>query len=144
ALMKAAWLRKLEQFMTAAGLVRVHPESIEPTARAAAEALAGLPHYEQIWAGDLETTVPLGVGASGGRRPGAEFARRAQLLRERAVSLSARVKGEVQVLQLAMYERTVPAEEREFVVEKGKVAARWPLARGRVATWVVALAEPAL
>jgi len=142
--MKGTWLRKLEQFLTQAGLTRVHPESVEPTARAAVEALAGLPHYDQIWAGDLETTVQLVVVASGERIPGVEFARRAQLLRERAVSLSARVKGEVQVLQLALYARTVSAEEREFVVEKAKVGARWPMARGRVAPWVVALAEPAL
>jgi hypothetical protein len=142
--MKAAWLRKLEQVLTGAGLTRVHPESIEPTARAAVEALAGLPHYEQIWTGDLHTTVQIVVVASGERVPGVEFARRAQLLRKRAVSLSARVKGEVQVLQLALYERAVPPEEREFVLEKARVAARWPLARGRVATWVFALAEPAL
>ena len=142
--MKGSWLRKLEQFLIAAGLTRVHPESTESTARAAVEALAGLPHYEQIWAGDLSTTVQLLVVASGERLPGIEFARRAQLLRERAVSLSARVKGEVQVLQLALYERGVPMDEREFVLEKAKVAARWPLARGRVATWVVALSEPAL
>jgi hypothetical protein len=142
--MKAAWLRKLEQHLSAAGLIRVHAESFEPTARAAVEALAGMPHYEQIWAGDLHTTVQLIVVASGERVPGVEFARRAQLLRERAVSLSSRVKGEVQVLQLALYDRPVPAEEREFVVEKGRIAARWPLSRGRVATWVIALAEPAL
>jgi hypothetical protein len=50
----------------------------------------------------------------------------------------------VQVLQLAVYERPVPPEERDFVVEKARAASRWPLARGRVATWVVALTEPAL
>ena len=142
--MKAAFLRKLEQLFTAAGLTRVHPESVEPTARAAVEALAGLPHYEQIWAGDLQTTVQIVVVASGERLPGVEFARRAHLLRERAVSLSPRVKGEVQVLQLALYERPVPAEEREFVIEKGRIAAGWPLARGRVATWMVSLSEPAV
>jgi hypothetical protein len=142
--MKVAWLRKLEQYLSMSGLTRVHPESVEPTARAAVESLAGLPHYEQIWAGDLETTVQLLVVASGERLPGVEFARRAQMLRDRATTLSTRVKGEVQVLQLALYERSVPAEEREFVVEKARVASRWPLSRGRVATWVVALAEPAL
>ena len=142
--MKPAFQRKLEQFLRSAGLTRVHPESVEPTARAAVEALAGLPHYEQIWAGDLETTVQIVVVASGERVPGVEFARRAHLLRERAASLSQRVKGEVQVLQLALYERKVPADEREFVLEKGRIAARWPLARGRVATWIVSLSEPAL
>ncbi len=142
--MKADFLRTLDQFFRSKGLTRVHPEAIEPTARAAVEALAGLPHYEQIWAGDLQTTVQIVVVASGERLPGTEFARRAQLLRERAVSLSPRVKGEVQVLQLALYDRTVPQEEREFVVEKGRSAARWPLARGRVATWVASLSEPAL
>lgn len=142
--MKGTWLRKLEQYLDAAGLTRVHPESIESTARAAVEALAGLPHFEQIWAGDLHTSIQLVVVASGDRVPGVEFARRAQLLRERAASLGARVKGKVQVLQLALYDRAVPPEERDFVVEKALVAARWPLAHGRVATWVVALAEPAL
>jgi hypothetical protein len=142
--MKGTWLRKLEQYLESAGLTRVHPESIELTARAAVEALAGLPHFEQIWAGDLHTTIQLVVVASGDRVPGVEFARRAQLLRDRSKSLSARVKGKVQVLQLALYDRAVPPEERDFVVEKARVAARWPLARGRVATWVVALAEPAL
>jgi hypothetical protein len=142
--MRAAFLRKLEQFLTSLGLTRVHPEAVEPTARAAAEALAGLPHYDQIWVGDLQTTVQIVAVASGERLPGVEFARRAQLLRERAVSLSPRVKGEVQVLQLALYERKVPAEEREFVLEKGRVLSRWPLSKGRVATWVVSLGEPAL
>ncbi|HTO99721.1 MAG TPA: hypothetical protein VMK66_21880 [Myxococcales bacterium] len=142
--MKAAFQRKLEEFLAAAGLSRVHPEAVEPTARAVVEALAGLPHYDQVWAGDLETSVQVIVVASGERVPGVEFARRAQMLRERALSLGSRVKGEVQVLQLALYSRSVPEEERQFVIEKGRVAGRWPLARGRVATWVVSLSEPAL
>jgi hypothetical protein len=142
--MKAEYLRKLEEYLKLAGLIRVHPESTEPTARAAVEALAGLPHSNQIWAGDLQTSVQIVVVASGARVPGVEFARRAQMLRDRAVSLSTRVKGAVQVLQLAVYDRPVPPEERDFVVGKARVAARWPLSRGRVATWVVALAEPAL
>jgi hypothetical protein len=58
--------------------------------------------------------------------------------------MSARVRGEVQALQLALYDRPVSPEEREFVVEKARFTPRWPLAIGRVATWVVALAEPAL
>lgn len=142
--MKAAFQRKLAEFLRTAGLLHVHPEAVEPTARAAVEALAGLPHYDQVWAGDLETTVQIVVVASGERVPGLEFARRAQMLRERAASLSTRVKGEVQVLQLALYERPVPAAERELVLEKARVAPRWPLARGRVATWIVSLSEPAL
>jgi hypothetical protein len=142
--MKAAFQRKLAEFLRTAGLIRVHPESVEPTARAAVEALAGLPHYDQVWSGDLETTVQIVVVASGERVPGLEFARRAQMLRDRATSLSSRVKGEVQVLQLALYERPVPPAERELVIEKARVAARWPLARGRVATWIVSLSEPAL
>ena len=55
-----------------------------------------------------------------------------------------RAKGEVQVLQLALYDRQVPPEERQFIVENARVAPWWPLSRGRVATWVVALSEPAL
>lgn len=142
--MKSAWLPKLEQFLKSSGLIRLHPESVEPTARAAVEAMAGLPHYDEIWAGDLHTTLQIVAIASGERIPGVEFARRAQLLRERAVSMSARVRGEVQALQLAVYERPVSPEERDFVVEKARFTPRWPLAIGRVATWVVALAEPAL
>jgi hypothetical protein len=142
--MRAAFQRKLEEFLRTAGLTRVHPEAMEPTARAAVEALAGLPHYDQVWSGDLETSVQVVVVASGERVPGVEFARRAQMLRERGASLSTRIKGEVQVLQLALYERPVAAEERDLVLEKARVAPRWPLARGRVATWVVSLSEPAL
>jgi len=142
--MKGAWLRKLEQYLAGKGLIRVHAESSEPNARAAVEALAALPHYEQIWVGDLHTSVQLVVVASGERLPGVEFARRAQLLQERAVALGGRVNGEVQVVQLAVYERPVPPEERQFVVQKARIASRWPFARGRVATWVVALAEPGI
>jgi hypothetical protein len=142
--MKADFLSRLEQHLAQAGLTRVHPESFEPTARLAVEALAGLPHFDQIWAGDLQLSVQMVVVASGERVPGAEFARRAQLLRERAASLGTRVNGDVQILQLALYDRPVPEEERQFVVEKAAFAPWWPLSRGRVATWVVALLEPAL
>lgn len=140
--MKAEFLPKLAAYLKEAGLSRVHADAIEPTARAAVAALAGLPHYEQIWVGDLRFSVQLVAVASGERVPGVEFARRAQLLRERALALSDRVKGEVQALQLAVYDRPVPPQERAFVLEKARVRSRWPLARGRVATWVVALGEP--
>jgi hypothetical protein len=65
-------------------------------------------------------------------------------LRERASSLSTRVNGDVQVLQLALYDRPVPEEERAYVLEKASFSPWWPLARGRVATWVVTFSEPAL
>src|SRR5207248_1488396 len=110
-------------------LTRVHAESTEPTARAAVEALAGLPHFDQVWAGDLRLSLQIVVVASGDRVPGVEFARRAHLLRQRAASLSGRAKGEVQVLQLALYDRQVPPEERQFVVENARVAPWWPPAR---------------
>jgi len=142
--MRAEYLRKVEEFLEGSGLIRVHAESVEPTARAAVDALAGLPSYLQVWVGDLRTTVQVVAIASGERIAGAELARRAQLLRQRAVSMSARVKGDVQALQLALYERAVPAQEREFVLEKGHAGSRWPFSRGKVATWVVALREPAL
>ncbi|HZX95907.1 MAG TPA: hypothetical protein VFE90_15400 [Myxococcales bacterium] len=142
--MKAAFLAKLDDYLAQAGLSRVHSDAVEPTARAALAALAGVPHYEQIWAGDLRLSVQVVAIASGERVPGADFARRAQLLRQRAVSLSSRVAGEVQVLQLALYDRPVPPQEREFVLSKARIAAWWPLSRGRVATWIAALSEPAL
>jgi hypothetical protein len=142
--MKTDFLRNLQQHLSQAGLTRVHPESTEPNARLAVEALAGLPHFDQVWAGDLNLSVQMVVVASGERLPGVEFARRAQLLRERASSLSTRVNGDVQVLQLALYDRPVPEEERAYVLEKASFSPWWPLTRGRVATWVVAFSEPAL
>lgn len=142
--MKSTWLAKLENHLGAAGLVRVHADAVEPTARAALAAMAGLPHYELLWAGDLRLSFQVVAVASGERIAGVEFARRAQLLRERAVALSKRVAGEVQVLQLALYERAVPQQEREFVLGKARVASVWPLARGRVATWIVSLSERTL
>ena len=141
---KSEFLPKLATFLKAAGLARVHTDAVEKTARLAFAALAGSPQYEQIWAGDLQNSVQIVAVASGERVTGVEFARRAQLMRERAIGLHDKVGGEVQVLQLAVYDRKVPAEERDFVVEKAMVGSWWPLARGRVATWVVALAEPAV
>jgi len=140
--MKAQFLPRLAGFLSQAGLARVHPDAPEPTAHAAVEALAGLPHYEQLWAGDLGDSVQILAVASGERAPGVELARRAQLLAERAANLSAKLGGDVQVLQLALYDRPVPPQELEFVLGKARVVPWWPLARGRVATWVVSFAVP--
>ncbi|HET9751720.1 MAG TPA: hypothetical protein VFP52_02115, partial [Myxococcales bacterium] len=38
----------------------------------------------------------------------------------------------------------VSVHERELVLSTARVAAWWPLARGRVVTWIAALSEPAL
>jgi hypothetical protein len=121
-----------------AGLARVHPDSSEPAARAAVAALAGLPSSEQVWA----SAVQLVVIVSGERLPGVELARRAQLLAQRAKTLSERARGRVQVLQLALYERPVPPPERSFVLDKARIAPL--LGRGRVATWIFSLSEPKL
>jgi hypothetical protein len=142
--MRAEYLSRLERYLAEAGLSRVHADSVDPTARAALAALAGVPHYEQIWAGDLRLSVQVIAIASGERVQGADFARRAQLLRQRAVSLSARVAGEVQVLQLVLYDRPVSVHERQGILSTARVAAWWPLARGRVVTWIASLSEPAL
>jgi len=117
---------------------------VEKTARLTLAALAGLPHYEMIWAGDLENSLQIVAVASGELVTGVDFARRARLLRERAGGLHDRAGGQIQVLQLAVYDRKVPPEEREFVVGKARVGSWWPLARGRVETWVASLSEPAL
>jgi len=142
--MRSEFLAKLGRYLADSGLSRVHADAVEPTARAALAALAGVPHYEQIWAGDLRLSVQVIAIASGERVQGADFARRAQLLRQRAVSLSDRVAGEVQVLQLVLYDRPVSVHERELVLSTARVAPWWPLARGRVVTWIAALSEPAL
>lgn len=139
---RAAFLDALARSLQQAGLARVHPDAVEPTAREVVSALAGLPHCEQLWSGELRLAVQIVAVTSAERVPGVEFARRAKVLADRAEALSERVAGEVQVLQLAVYERPVPAQERDFVVQKARVQPWWPLARGRVATWVVALAEP--
>jgi hypothetical protein len=121
-----------------AGLVRVHPDSTDPDARAALAALAGLPSSDQVWA----SAVQIVAIVSGERLTGVEMARRAKLLCERAKSLSTRARAKVQVLQLAVYERPVPGEERSFVLDKARIA---PLfGRGRVATWICALDEAKL
>lgn len=141
---KAELLPKIAGLLLQSGFARVHPDARETNARAAMEALAGLPSYEQLWVGDLRQGVQVVALASGERLPGVELARRAPLLAERARALSARVKGQVQVLQLVAYDRPVPRQERDFVLGKARVAGFLPFTRGKVATWILALAEPAL
>jgi hypothetical protein len=139
--MNAEFLHKLALFFHEAGLARVHADAVENTARAAVAALAGVPHYEQLWAGDLGESVQIVAVGSAEHVPGVEFARRAQLLRERALAMSERVGGEVQVLQLALYDRTVSSQESGFVVDNARVRPWFPLARGQVATWVVSIPD---
>ena len=141
---KAQLLARLAPLLTAAGMSRVYPETPDHAAHAASLALAGLPHYEDLWAGDLGEVVALIAVASGARLTGAELVRRAELLAQRVGAMKDRVNGPVQALQLVVYERPVPAQEREFVLEQARKAGRFPLARARVATWVFALAELAL
>ena len=141
---KAELLPRLADLLVQAGLARVYADARETNARAAALALAGLPSYEQLWVGDLRQGVQVIAVASGERLPGVELARRAPLLAERARALSERVKGDVQVLQLVAYDRPVPKQERDFVLGKARVAGFLPFTRGKVATWILALAEPGL
>jgi hypothetical protein len=141
---KAQLLARLDPLLTAAGLSRVYPESPDPAAHAASLALAGLPHYEDMWAGDLREVIALIAVASGARLTGADLVKRAELLGERVAAMKDRVNGPVQALQLVVYERPVPPQERDFVLEQARKAAIFPLARARVATWVFSLAELAL
>src|SRR5229473_1668535 len=134
---KAQFLARLDPLLTAAGMSRVYPEARDPAAYAASLALAGLPHYDDLWAGDLGEVVALIAVASGARLTGADLVRRAEMLADR-------VAGPVQALQLVVYERPVPAQEREFVLDQARKAGVFPLARARVATWVFALGELAL
>src|SRR5437870_13130298 len=101
--MKADFLNRLDAHLQTSGLTRVHAESSEPTSRAAVEALAGLPHFDDVWAGDLRLSLQIVVVASGDRGPGVELARRAPLLRERPASLNGRREGDALALQLALY-----------------------------------------
>src|SRR3954468_10234709 len=97
---KRELLRRLEELLTAKGLTRVHPDTSDPVAHAAGLALAGLPHYEQIWAGDLGTAVAVVAVASGERLAGDELVRRKDLLAERLTGLRERVNAPAQALQL--------------------------------------------
>ena len=141
---KAQLLARLDPLLTAAGMSRVYPEAPDPAAYAASLALAGLPHYDDLWAGDLGEVVALIAVASGARLTGADLVRRAEMLAERVAAMKERVNGPVQALQLVVYERPVPPQEREFVLDQARKAGLFPLARARVATWVFALAELAL
>jgi hypothetical protein len=141
---KAQLLARLEPLLGGAGMSRVYSGAGDATARAASLALAGLPHYDDLWAGDLGSVVALVAVASGARLTGIELVRRAELLAERVAAMKDRVNGPVQALQLVVYERPVPAQEREFVLEEARSTGIFPLARARVATWVLALSELAL
>jgi len=141
---KEQLLARLDPLLTAAGMSRVYPEARDPAAYAASLALAGLPHYDDLWAGDLGELVALIAVASGARLTGADLVRRAEMLAERVAAMKDRVNGPVQALQLVVYERPVPAREREFVLDQARKAGVFPLARARVATWVFALEELAL
>jgi hypothetical protein len=131
---KAEYLPRLSAFLQSGGLARVHADAIESPARAAFAALAGLPHFDQLWAGDLRESVQIVAVAFGEHLP----------VGERALAMADKVDGDVQVLQLVLYDRPVHPEEREFVVGKARVSSWWPLGRGSVATWVCALRESQL
>jgi hypothetical protein len=121
-----------------AALSRVHPDTTEPEARAVLAVLAGLPSSEQVWA----SAVQIVAIVSGERLTGVELARRAQLFAQRAKTLSERARGKVYVLQLAVYERAVPDEERAFILDQARSA---PLfGKSRVATWIYSLSESKL
>src|SRR6266436_8553442 len=88
--------------------------------------------------GDLGEVVALIAVASGARLTGNDLVRRAEMLAERVAAMKDRVNGPVQALQLVVYERAVPIQERDFVLEQARKAGLFPLARARVATWVFA------
>ena len=141
---KAQLLARLDPLLTAAGMSRVYPEAPEPAAHTASLALAGLPPYDDVWAGDLGEMVALIAIASGARLTGADLVKRAQMLAERVAAMRNRVRAPVQALQLVVYEQPVPAQERDFVLEQARKVGLLPMARARVATWVFALEELAL
>ncbi len=140
---RSAFFRKVEARARELGLWRVHPDATEPVARAVLEALAGLPAFEQLHAGDLRAGLTVLALVSGERVPGVEVARRAQLLHERLAGLAERRGGLISALQLVAYERAVPQEERGFVLSQARCVPLF-FGRSRVASWVAALAEPAV
>ena len=137
------FVRRLLPLLAELGMARAHPDAPEPTARAALEVMAGLPAYDLVHAGDVNDVIAVLAVLAGERVAGVEVARRAELLRQRAVALGERRGGVVSALQLMVYERPVPPEERAFVLEKAR---SMPLLGGsvRVASWIAALAEPAV
>jgi len=140
---RARFVERLEPWLAGLGFARLDPDASDPVARAALEALAGLPPYEAVHSIDLGAEVVLFALLFGERVAGLEVMRRAEMLHRRSKALSARLDAPVCALQLVVYERAVPAEERAFVLGKARQV---PLLFGsaRVASWVVALAEPAV
>src|SRR5262249_23700819 len=141
---KAQLLARLDPLLTAAGLSRAYPEAPEPAAHTASLALAGLAPHEDLGAGDLGEGIALIPVASAARLTRGDVVKRAEMLAERVAAMKDRVNGPVQALQLVVYERPIPAQEREFVLEQARKAGRFPMSRARVATWVFALGELAL
>jgi hypothetical protein len=125
------------------GFARVNPDAADPVARAAVEALAGLPGYDLAFAG-YQRGVALVACLSGDRLPGVELERRAELLFGRTRVLSERLDARVAALQLAVYERPVPAKEREHVLSRARRLPFLGFGKARVSTWLFALDEPAL
>src|SRR3989442_2038641 len=93
---KAQLLARLDPLLTAAGMSRVYPEAPEPAAHTASLALAGLPSYEDLWAGDLGEVVALIAVASGARLTGADLVRRAGVLAAPGAALKDRGKWPVE------------------------------------------------
>jgi hypothetical protein len=141
---KRQLLARLEPLLTGKGLARVFPDATDFVAHAASLALAGLPHYEQIWAGDMGSLVSVIAVASGERIAGVDLVRRKDLLAERLAGLEDRVRVPAQALQLVVYERPVAQQEREYVLREARKGGLLPLGRSRVSTWIFALAEIAL
>jgi hypothetical protein len=141
---KRQLLERLDPLLTANGLLRVNPDATEFVAHAASLALAGLPHYEEIWAGDMGNLVSVVAVASGERIAGIDLVRRKDLLAERLAGIEERVRIPAQALQLVLYERAIPQQERDYVLREARKGGLLPLGRARVATWMFALDEIAL
>jgi hypothetical protein len=66
------------------------------------------------------------------------------LLAERLAGIEERVRVPAQALQLVLYERALPQQERDHVLREGRKGGLLPVGRARVATWMFALDEIAL
>jgi hypothetical protein len=141
---KRQLLERLGPLLSANGLSRVSPDATEFVAHAASLALAGLPHYEEIWAGDMGSLVSVIAVASGERIAGVDLVRRKDLLAERLAGIEDRVRIPAQALQLVLYERAIPQQERDYVLREARKGGLLPMGRARVATWMFALDEIAL